>query len=365
MLIERQKVDSRSTIMIVDDTPANLTLLQDMLRIEKHRVLAFPQGALALKAAASNPPDLFLLDIVMPEMDGFEICRRLKADEKLKDIPVLFISSLSDNLDKVQAFEAGGVDYITKPFQFEEVHARVSVHLNLYRTQARLKMINENLEKLVQEKVKEKYFAQMAIIEAISNLTEHRGQNTKEHIGRAKRLCKALMEGLRKKPKFTYVIDDAFFENVYHAAPLHDIGKVAIPDTILLKQGKLTAEEFEIMKTHAIIGSETLKIALDSDVRNPFVDTGMSIARSHHERWDGSGYPDGLSGEDIPLAARIMSLADVYDALRSSRPYKEPFSHEESVQIIQAGGADGQFDPTIVEVFMEKEETLADIHQKK
>ena len=357
----KRKLDSRPTIMIVDDTPANLTLLQDMLLIEKYRVLAFPQGALALKAAANNPPDLILLDIIMPEMDGFEVCRRLEADEKLKNIPVLFISALSDNIDKVRAFEAGGVDYIIKPFQFEEVHARVGVHLRLYLAQQELQQYNENLEDLVQEKVKEISDAQMAVIDAVSSLAEIRDSDTKEHIGRTKNLCKVLMESLRKKPKFAEVINDRFFNNVYNAAPLHDIGKVAIPDTVLLKQGKLTPEEFEIMKTHSAIGAEALEAALARDSHNDFVATGVDIARSHHERWDGGGYPDKLKGEEIPLAARIMALADVYDALRSRRPYKAPFSHEDSIHIVQQG-AGAHFDPALVEAFMETEKALAHIH---
>jgi len=352
----------QGTVMIVDDTPANLALLQEMLQLENYRVLAFPRGALALRAATINPPDIILLDIMMPEMDGFEVCQRFKADERLKDIPVLFMSALSDTVDKVKAFSAGGVDYVTKPFQFEEIRARVGVHLRLFQAQRELIKYNQDLEVLVQEKSKEVYLSQMAVIDAVSSLAEQRDDDTKEHIGRTKNLCKVLMERLREKPQYSSKISDSFFENVYHAAPLHDIGKVAIPDEILLKPGKLTTEEFEIMKTHSTIGAETLEIALACDKLNNFVSTSVSIARSHHERWDGSGYPDGLSGNDIPLAARIMAVADVYDALRSKRPYKEPFSHEESVRIIQSE-AGTHFDPALVQAFMDGQEDLEQFHQ--
>ena len=347
--------------MIVDDTPANLTLLQDMLRIEKYRVLAFPQGALALKAAANTPPDLILLDIIMPEMDGFEVCRQLKANPKLKNIPVLFISALSDNIDKVRAFQEGGVDYITKPFQFEEVHARVGVHLRSHLLERELRLHNEKLEKLVLEQVKEISAAQMSVIDAISSLVEVRDGDTQKHIGRTRQLCMILMNGLRKRSKYGKTLDDNFFDNVYNAAPLHDIGKVGIADSILLKPNKLTYEEFEIMKSHATIGASALETVLALDTRNKFIATGVSIARSHHERWDGSGYPDGLQGEAIPLSARIVSLADVYDALRSRRPYKEPFSHEESTRIIRQG-SNAQFDSALVEAFIDGEEALAQLY---
>jgi putative two-component system response regulator len=362
MLPEKRKGDSRPTIMIVDDTPANLALLQDMLHMENYRVLAFPQGALALKAAEKSPPDIILLDIVMPEMDGFEVCRRLKADEKLKDIPVLFISALSDNIDKGRAFEAGGIDYIIKPFQFEEVHARVGAQLRLAMAKRELQHHNETLEEKVREKVAELKAAQMAIIDAVSSLAEIRDSDTNEHIGRTKRICTILMENLRRTPKYAQLIDEKFIEKVAAAAPLHDIGKVAIPDAILLKPAKLTPEEFEIMKTHSAIGADALKAALARDGQNDFIATGMNIARYHHERWDGNGYPDGLSGEDIPLAARIMAIADVYDALRSRRPYKAPFSHEESIRIIQQGSG-AHFDPNLVEAFMEEASALTPLHQ--
>ncbi|MDR2733684.1 MAG: response regulator [Spirochaetota bacterium] len=341
------------TIMVVDDTPANLVLLQEMLQIEKYRVLAFPRGSLALKATETQVPDLILLDITMPEMDGFEVIQRLKADERLKNIPVIFISALADNNFKLRAFTEGAVDYITKPFQMEEVHARVGSHLRLSQAQNELKKYNEQLENIVQEKVKQISGTQMALIEAMANLVECKDGDTHQHVARTKNVCRIIAAALREKPEYAAVVTERFCENIHDASPLHDIGKVAIPDSILLKQGKLTPEEFEIMKTHSAAGANCLKIVLERDKQNDFVAMCVDIARSHHEWWNGTGYPDGLSGENIPLAARIVAFADVYDALRSRRPYKDPRTHEESIDIIEKESGE-HFDPALTKIFLEK-----------
>lgn len=361
------KGSQNSTIMVVDDTPANLKLLQDMLQASDYRVLAFPNGMMALTAAASKPPDLILLDITMPEMNGFEVCERLKADETLKDIPVLFISALSETTDKVKAFSAGGVDYVTKPFQYGEVHARVETHLRLRRMQLELEKHNLHLEDLVKQKVREISDSQLATILAVSKLAECRDDETGHHIERTQTFCKVLAEKLRDNLRYAGSINDVYVENIYHAAPLHDIGKVGISDNILLKPGKLTPEEFEIMKTHTLIGAKALQTVRSKYPKNGFLNMGIAIARSHHERWDGSGHPDGLAGEDIPLAGRIMALADVYDALRSKRPYKEPISHEEACRVILEG--DGRtkpdhFDPQVLEAFEAVEAEFAEIRQR-
>lgn len=338
------------TIMIVDDTPANLKLLTEMLQGQGCRVLALPDGAKALAAAARRPPDLILLDITMPEMSGFEVCERLKADPALRDIPVIFISALTETADKVKAFSAGGVDYVTKPFQFEEVHARVRTHLRLRTLQLELDRRNRDLEQLVKEKVAEISDSQLATIVALANLAESRDETTGAHIERTQALCSLLATALRADPRYAGGVTDAFVESIYHAAPLHDVGKVGISDAILLKPGKLTGAEFETMKTHSTIGADTLQSARRKYPRNVLLNMGIAIARSHHERWDGTGYPDGLAGEDIPLSARVMAVADVYDALRAKRPYKEPFTHAEAVKVI-VDGSGTHFDPALVEAF--------------
>jgi len=345
------EVRKQPTIMVVDVTPANLKVLGGALREKGYRVLSFPRGDLALKAAAKNPPDLILLDIMMPGMDGFEVCNHLKKDKKLKNIPVLFISALTETADKVRAFSTGGVDYVTKPFQFEEVYARVETHLKLRELQRDLEKYNRDLEGLVQEKIGEIAESQLATIFALAKLAERRDDDTGQHIERTRTFCKVLVEELRKNPHYATEVDDVFVETIFRTAPLHDIGKVGIPDHVLLKPGKLDPQEWEIMKTHAAIGAQTLKVVRVKYPRNVFISMGVDIAQFHHEKWDGSGYPDGLAGEAIPLSARIMALADVYDALRSKRPYKEPFPHELACQIIGEGNGN-HFDPGVVEAFV-------------
>ncbi len=338
----------RADILVVDDVPANLTLLAGMLKEKGYRVRPAPSGKLALKAVEHERPDLILLDITMPEMDGFEVCRRLKQDVRFRDIPVIFISALTETLDKVKAFGSGGVDYVTKPFQFEEVEARVETHLKLRRYQVRL-------EDLVAEQVKEISDSQVSAIFALSKLAESRDRETGKHLERVRIFCRMLAEKLGREEPYNRAIDEAFIHNIFNASPLHDIGKVASPDRILLKSGKLTEEEFRIMKEHSVVGATTMESVRDVYPRNAFINMGISIARSHHERWDGKGYPDGLRGEEIPLAARIMAVADVYDALRSSRCYKGPCTREQAHGFIEKGGGI-QFDPAVVTVFLALEE---------
>jgi len=349
--------------MVVDDTPANLKLLQEILQSKGYRVLAAPDGKMALHAATKSQPDLILLDIDMPEMDGFEVCRRLKANEATKDIPVLFISALTETADKVKAFAVGGVDYVSKPFQFEEVSARVETHLRLRRLQAERERHNLHLEDLVLEKVREISASQLATIHALSKLAESRDDETGQHIERVRIFCKIVAEKLRDNPRYAGSIDDTFIGNIFHASPLHDIGKVGIPDNILLKRGKLTPVEFDVIKTHSVIGANTLQSARSEYPGNAFLNMGLAVARSHHEKWDGSGYPDGLAGEDIPLSARILALADAYDALRSKRPYKEAFSHEKSCGIILEGTG-SHFDSAVVDAFRVVESDFAKIRAR-
>lgn len=351
------------SIMLIDDTPENLKLLDKMLTQKGYHVLSFPRGRLAINAALRKAPDLILLDINMPEMNGYEVCRILKSDVILKDIPVIFISALDETLDKVKAFQSGGIDYITKPFQFEEVNARVETHLRLRRMQAQLEDYNKSLEEKVREQVKDIYNSHMAMMFAMAKLAESRDDDTGKHLERVQTLCKFMSEKLSKKPAYSDLIDNTFITNIYHTSPLHDIGKVGIPDGILLKPGKLTPDEFEIMKTHTIIGSGTLEAVLEKYPKNSFLEMGIEIARHHHEKWDGSGYPDRLSKKAIPLSARIMSIVDVYDALRSERVYKKAFTHETACEMI-AESCGKQFDPSIVDAFMEISEEIDDVRSK-
>lgn len=336
--------------MIVDDMPQNIKLLASMLEGHGYEVFGFVSGELALKAAAINVPDLILLDIRMPGLDGYQVCAHLKADKKLANIPVIFLSALSEVDDKVKAFQAGGVDYVTKPFQFEEIKVRVDTHLKIKELQAELELHNKHLEELVAEKIKEISESQMSIIFALAKLAEYRDIDTGNHLERVQVFCKMLAAKLQADSPYARYIDDNFVANIYQASPLHDVGKVAIPDHILLKPERLTFDEFEIMKTHTTIGAEYLEEVLKKYPKNNFLKMGVDVARSGHERWDGKGYPQGLSGENIPLAARIMALVDVYDALRSARCYKKAVDHETAYAIIM-GESGKQFDPVVTEAF--------------
>ena len=353
MEINYSLISENANIMIVDDTIENLVLLTRMLKDCGYITRPVPNGRLALQAARAEKPDLFLLDITMPEMDGYEVCLHLKRDPQLKEVPVLFISALSETSEKVKAFSVGGVDYITKPFQFEEVKARIETHLNLHRLQM-------GLEDQVEKQVKEIIDLQMGMIFGLAKLAEARDNETGKHLERIQILCKMFADELIEQPKFSEYVDKTCCDLIFHASPLHDIGKVGIADNILLKPGKLTPDEFEIMKTHTTIGSQTLEEVQHRFPNNEFLTMGIKIARFHHEKWNGQGYPDGLSGEEIPLSARIMAVVDVYDAVRSKRVYKPPVPHQETCEIIRKDSGT-HFDPDLVDVFIRLQAKFNDV----
>lgn len=343
MELNYQLIAAEANILIVDDTVANLALLARMLKDCGYIVRPVPNGRLALQAAENEKPDLILLDITMPEMNGYEVCAKLKLNPNLAEVPVLFISALSQTSEKLRAFEVGGVDYITKPFNFEEVKARVETHLKLHRLQM-------NLEDQVNKQVDEIVRLQMGMIFGLAKLAEARDSDTGLHLERIQILCKLLADELQKLPAYNQHVTEIYCDRIFHASPLHDIGKVGIPDNILLKPGRLTEEEFAIMKTHPEVGAQTLEEVSKHFPNNEFVKMGIKIARSHHEKWNGSGYPQGLRGEEIPLSARIMAIVDVYDAVRSKRIYKPPFSHEDTCSLIREDSGT-HFDPSLVKVF--------------
>jgi putative two-component system response regulator len=349
------------SILVVDDTPAISRSLVRLLAEDGLYAITASGGKQALSAVAEVTPDLILLDVMMPDHDGYEVCAQLKAREALKDVPVIFITALVSANDKVKAFAVGGVDYISKPFIPAEVRARVHVHLKVRMLQQRLEMENRALEDQITEQVKEISASQMATIVALARLAESRDDDTGRHIERVQTLCRLLAERLKDEPAFGKQMNDVFITNIFHASPLHDIGKVGIRDAVLLKPGKLTAEEFDEMKTHCAIGAATLQAVQQQYPKNTFVLMGIDIARSHHERWDGRGYPDRLAAAQIPLSARITAVADVYDALRANRCYRPAFSHDQCCQMILEGKGT-QFDPTIIEVFSELRERFDALH---
>jgi putative two-component system response regulator len=360
--MKNDKSAVKKKILIIDDSPEAIDVLNNALPKNYQRQFALSgAAAIELLNRSEELPDLILLDVMMPEMDGYEVCKLLKKDERMQEIPVIFLSALTDTRDKVKAFEQGGVDYIEKPFQIEEVRARVDTHLKLRFFQKEIENINSNLTQMVEEKVKEISESQTATIFALAKLAESRDEGTGDHLKRIQIFCRLIAEKLRIHSKYKGRINADYVDILQKASPLHDIGKVGIKDAILLKPGKLTPEEFEEMKRHTTIGANTLADVYKEYPENLFIKIGIEIAQSHHEKWDGSGYPQGLSGDEIPLSARIIALADVYDALRSKRVYKRAFSHEEAREII-IGGRGKHIDPLIVDAFLEFEQEFDKVY---
>jgi putative two-component system response regulator len=347
------EASGKRTILIVDDTPENITLMNGLLK-EQYRTRIATGGERALKAATVEPlPDLILLDIMMPDMDGYEVCQRLKADPRTAGIPVIFLTAKAEVEDEQKGFDVGAVDYITKPISPPIVMARVKTQLALKAAADFLRDQNAYLEQEVEKRTHEVQVVQDVTIMAMASLAETRDNETGNHIRRTQNYVKALARRLQPLPGFAALLDDATVEMLYKSAPLHDIGKVGIPDAILLKPGKLTPEEFEVMKTHTTLGSAAILAAENLiDAPSSFLRLAREIALSHQEKWDGSGYPEKLSGELIPLSARLMAVADVYDALISKRVYKAPFTHDKAVEIIREGRGT-HFDPRIVDAFLE------------
>ncbi|MEO6172938.1 MAG: two-component system response regulator [Arenimonas sp.] len=353
-------VTEKPTILVVDDTPDNLTLVSGLLR-GAYTVRLANSGEKALRMAMAEPPDLILLDIMMPEMDGYEVCRRLKADPSTCGVPVIFLTAKSELEDEQHGFALGAVDYITKPISPALVIARVKTHVTLHALADALRERNEHLEREVEKRTQEIVLIQDVTILAMASLAEARDNETGNHIRRTQHYVKALAQNLQAHPRFSQYLTDRNIAMLYKSAPLHDIGKVGIPDCILLKPGRLDPEEFEIMKTHTSIGRDAIARAqqtLGADVA--FLGMAKEIAQSHQEKWDGSGYPEGLAGDDIPISARLMALADVYDALISRRVYKGPMPHDVALAIILEGKG-LHFDPDIVDAFLAIQEDFRHI----
>jgi putative two-component system response regulator len=353
-----------TTILIVDDTPENLLLLSELLQ-PHYRVRAASSGMRALQIAASDPqPDLVLLDVMMPEMDGYEVIGRLKANALTANIPVIFVTALESSQDEERGLVLGAVDYITKPIRPAIVLARVKAHVELKVARDWLQNKNAVLEAEVARRMEENLIVQDVSIRALAHLAEIRDPETGNHLRRTQGYVYTLASQLQSHPRFASFLSDYHIQSLVKSAPLHDIGKVGIPDHILLKPGKLTAEEWVIMKTHSYLGSLAIQQA-EEDAERPieFLRLARDIAHYHHEKWDGSGYPQGLAGDLIPLPARLMALADVFDALISRRAYKAPFPLEKAVEIIREGRG-SHFDPDIVDAFLTRLDDFAAIAQQ-
>ena len=339
--------------MIVDDVPANLQVLNSLLK-DEYRTLIATSGQRAIELAQAEPrPDLILLDIMMPDLDGYQVCEVLKSEPRTREVPVIFITGKVALEDEVRGFQVGCVDYITKPISPPILRARVKTHLMLAAARELLKERNIDLEHKVQERTEEVVRVQDATFIAFGSLAETRDNETGNHLRRTQSYVRALANRLKDHPAYRDHLSEEKIETLCKSAPLHDIGKVGIPDSILLKPDKLTPEEFEVMKTHTRIGRDSIAAAQETlGDHSEFLALAREIAYGHHEKWDGTGYPEGLKGEDIPVSARLMAVADVYDALISDRVYKKALSHDEAVEVIREGRGN-HFDPTVVDAFLE------------
>lgn len=341
-----------ATVLVVDDVPDNLLVVSDLLREAGYAVRAANSGPVALRYAVQPPqPDLILLDIMMPGMDGFEVLRRLRADQATSEIPVIFLSARGDDTDQEHGLAAGAADYLSKPIRPLVALARVRTQIEARRARRMLREENRQLAHEVVERMTEGLLARRVGFRALAHLAELRDPETGNHILRTQGYVHELAEELRRRASYTGELDDHMIELLSESAPLHDIGKVGIPDSILLKPGPLTPEEWKVMRTHTTLGAHAIEAA-EHDIGHSvdFLTIAHQIALSHHERWDGAGYPQGLAGEQIPLAARIMAVADVFDALISPRVYKRALGADEAFRII-VGDAGTRFDPAIVEAF--------------
>lgn len=356
------KFTNNPKVLVVDDTIFNIDIAVNALETSYDLSVAL-SGEEALTAVSRELPDLILLDITMPGMDGFEVCKHLKNNDLTHDIPIIFITAINSLPSKTLAFELGAADYITKPFDVKELQVRVKTQIELKYAQELMSSENFNLEKLVKIRTLEIEKMRGAIIGALASLAESRDNDTGQHIKRTEHYVRCLAENMLSRGIYSNVLSPDYLELIVQATPLHDIGKVGVPDNILLKPGKLSAEEFEIMKLHTLHGRRALVVAQAEADYHPFFDVAKDIVTYHHERWDGTGYPSSLKGDQIPLSARLVALADVFDALTSARVYKEAMSTADAMKIIiHSEGT--HFDPAVVHTFLLCADAFTSISKK-
>ncbi len=349
-------------ILIVDGKQENINEIENILNKEGYIVLTQTDPMTIRATIVLSSPDLVIMGTDFDEFDGLDLCERITKDPLVPSMPIIMNSETRNENIVARSFEIGAVDFITKPYQPEEVKARVATHIKLNELKSQLEEKNKELETTVEEQSKTITEMQMATIFSLAKLAQSRDDDTGKHLERVQKYCYSLASELSKQVKYEKIVTKKYIKNIVYASPLHDIGKVSIPDSILLKPGKLTAEEFEEMKKHTIYGAATLEEVYEKFGSNDFIKMGIDIAKYHHERWDGTGYPEKLSGENIPLCARIMAIADVYDALSSKRTYKEAFPHKKCVEIIVEGRGT-QFDPSMVDAFINVQDEFALISQ--
>jgi putative two-component system response regulator len=358
--------NTRKKIIMVDDNMSNLTQGRNMLK-PFYEVYPAPSAAKLFEIMENVFPDLILMDIEMPEMNGYEAIKILKANDRFADIPVIFLTAKSDDNSELEGLDLGAMDYVAKPFSASLLQKRIANQLliiqqknDLLADKTALKDYAENLETKVRERTADVFTLQNAVLATIADLVEFRDDDTGGHTMRTRRYVEVLVNELFRSGTYKNETVSWDLDFLLPSVPLHDVGKIAISDLILNKPGKLTPEEFEIMKTHTTVGADAIKRIMSHTEKHAFLDHALAIASAHHEKWDGSGYPAKLVGTNIPFEGRLMAVADVYDALVSTRPYKKPFSHEEACKIIEESSGT-HFDPVLVNVFRNVKDVFSQI----
>jgi putative two-component system response regulator len=342
---------TRKMIMLVDDSISNLKIGKNALS-DVYDVFTLPSAGKMLELLERKTPDMILLDINMPEMNGYEAIKALKSNPATRDIPVIFLTAKSDSGSELEGLSLGAIDYISKPFSPPLLRKRLEVHLLVESQKRELRNYNENLQRMVAEKTATVLKLQSKILEVVGDLVESRDDITGGHVQRTRRCLGILAEAVRERGLYREETEGWDIDLLQQSSQLHDVGKISIRDSILQKPGKLTREEFDEMKKHVEFGIRIIEKIAGNDEEIAFLQYARMLAGAHHEKWDGSGYPAGLSGKDIPLLGRLMAIADVYDALTSERPYKEAFSHDKAVSIIREESG-SHFDPLLVDIFTE------------
>lgn len=341
----------KKCIFFVDDNLANLTVGRNALS-SFYNVITIPSAAKMFAMLEKRLPDLILLDIEMPQMNGYEAIRILKSDPVTEPIPVIFVTAKNDNFSELEGLTLGAVDYIGKPFSLALLKKRIELHLLVESQKRELQQYNDNLQQMVEEKTQSVLLLQNSVLKTVSELVECRDDVTGGHIERTQEYLRLLLQAARENGLYIEQIVGWDINFLLQSSQLHDVGKIAIRDSVLLKPGKLTDEEFELMKTHTTFGVQVIERIQQITPESSFLEHAKIFAGTHHEKWNGAGYPNHLKGEEIPLQGRLMAIADVYDALTNARPYKPAYSHEEACEIIQDGRGT-HFDPQLIDLFME------------
>ncbi len=360
-------MNQKGRILMVDDEPTNIKIFEKALK-NNYTLECAKNGEEGLKNCHSFQPDLILLDIMMPGINGYEVCKKIRLNPKFRFVKIIIVSGKAMTDERLIGYEAGADDYLTKPFDPDELKAKVNVFMRLNSAEKQLRDLNDSLEEEVGERTREIMERSREIertrnasLYALAKLAENRDTETGQHLERMRYYAYILAKNVQGFEQ----INDKYLETLLISAPLHDIGKVAIPDSILLKPGRLTEQEMEVMKTHSFIGYDTLATAIEQERlgSKSFMQMAAEIACYHHERWDGKGYPKGLKGREIPLSGRLCAIADVYDALTSKRVYKKEWSHEETMKIMVEGKGT-QFQPELIEAFQSIQYQIQEIKRK-